>query len=46
MEKCDKSLLKYMEKCDLLSTKHMEKCDNCCLYEKLFTILGKNIDKI
>ena len=34
MEKCDKSLLKYMEKCDLLSTKHMEKCDNCCLYEK------------
>lgn len=41
MEKCDKSLLKYMEKCDLLSTKHMEKCDNCCLYEKLFTILRK-----
>lgn len=41
MEKCDKSLLKYMEKCDLLSTKHMEKCDNCFLYEKLFIILMK-----
>lgn len=35
-----------MEKCDKLVLKYMEKCDNGCLYEKLFTILGKNIDKI
>lgn len=41
MEKCDKSVLKYMEKCDFLGIKHMEKCDNGCLYEKLFTILRK-----
>lgn len=35
-----------MEKCDFGGIKHMEKCDNGCLYEKLFTILGKNIGKI
>lgn len=41
MEKRDLQDAKHMEKCDLWGIKHMEKCDNCCLYEKLFTILMK-----